>query len=269
MRSVHALICVVCLALAPPALGQAGPAELPPADFAGAQYVDSLGCVFMRAVVGGQVQWVARLTADRAPLCGYPPTLGGEVLAADEAEPAAVAEPEPEPAAAPKAAGAAKAKAAKPAVAKAPRKIGCYTSAPVPLVVALQRGGSTVVCTRGDGTLTGWRPPIYPAADAAVAPAPAETLVAAEMEMPATDMAVASAQAAKLYVQVGAFAVAENASGARARLEGLGLPVARGSLSKDGRALTVILAGPFADEAAAAAALRLARSAGFSDAFVW
>ncbi len=44
----------------------------------------------------------------------------------------------------------------------APGRIGCYTSAPVAEVVRLRNGGTAVVCTRGDGTLTGWRPPIYP-----------------------------------------------------------------------------------------------------------
>ena len=42
-------------------------------------------------------------------------------------------------------------------------KIGCYTSAPVAQRVKLTNGGTAVVCTRGDGSLTGWRPPVYPA----------------------------------------------------------------------------------------------------------
>lgn len=41
-------------------------------------------------------------------------------------------------------------------------KIGCYSSAPVAERVKLRNGGTAVVCTRGDGTMTGWRPPIYP-----------------------------------------------------------------------------------------------------------
>lgn len=51
-----------------------GPAELPPPDFAGRQYVDSEGCVFTRAKVDGVVTWIARLTPDREPLCGFAPT---------------------------------------------------------------------------------------------------------------------------------------------------------------------------------------------------
>lgn len=42
-------------------------------------------------------------------------------------------------------------------------QIGCYTSAPVAEVVKLRNGGTAVVCTRGDGTTSGWMAPIYPA----------------------------------------------------------------------------------------------------------
>jgi SPOR domain len=50
------------------------PAELPPADYSGQQYVDSKGCLFLRAGIGGTVNWVARVTREGIAVCGYPPS---------------------------------------------------------------------------------------------------------------------------------------------------------------------------------------------------
>ncbi|MDO5620537.1 MAG: SPOR domain-containing protein [Paracoccus sp. (in: a-proteobacteria)] len=50
---------------------QRHPAELPPPQFDGAQYIDSGGCVFMRAEGG----WLPRLDGQGRAVCGYPPTM--------------------------------------------------------------------------------------------------------------------------------------------------------------------------------------------------
>lgn len=49
----------------------ASPAPPPPADFAGGQYIDGQGCVFVRD--GGE--WAARMDGQGQRICGFPPSL--------------------------------------------------------------------------------------------------------------------------------------------------------------------------------------------------
>ncbi|MEO5614231.1 MAG: SPOR domain-containing protein [Cypionkella sp.] len=233
----------------------------------------------------------------------------------------------------------------------APGKIGCYTSAPVAEVVRLRNGGTAVVCTRGDGTLTGWRPPIYPrgagvgatlsepvqvaradnsgvgrvAAASVYASAAVPDVVvpkgykvawtdgrlnplrgvgtaegqAAQDQLwtqkvpaqlisdvqkaktrkpkPVASVTVSSSGQAEVapkavrggaWVQIGTFGVPANAAGAAAQLQALGLPVAKSKLNRGGKALQIVMAGPFGSGADAQAALRIARGAGFGDAYI-
>jgi hypothetical protein len=78
------------------------PAEIPPAEYAGQQYVDSKGCMFVRAGRVGEVIWVPRVSRQGVPLCGNPPS-GQRVPVVEEVgvQPVPSAKPfaQPQPAA--------------------------------------------------------------------------------------------------------------------------------------------------------------------------
>ena len=94
MKITKAIAIVVCVVgiqgAAVQAVAQEGlrpPAEQPPRGFAGSQYVDSAGCVFIRAGVAGAVTWVPRVTRDRQQICGFEPTFAPTVAAAPSPAP--------------------------------------------------------------------------------------------------------------------------------------------------------------------------------------
>lgn len=298
------------------------PAELPPADYQGQSYVDSQGCVFLRAGYNGEEGWVPRVGQDRKAICGQTPTQVVVKMAsaigqvqevplrkADKGKPNAnVASPYP------------------------PVTIGCPISVPVARRYATTDGGSVVLCTATNGSLTGARSPVYPAGSgvgaalssrkpvgvtvplgkhgmsvpqmragmavpdgyelawkdgrlnplrgkgtvagqaaqdqiwtrdvpAVAVVGPAQPKAAGRTTVSASNRRSASA----IFVQVGAFGQPSNADGAAARVAALGLPVSRTTTGTD---MQLVYAGPFASGADAAAALRAARSGGFSDAFI-
>lgn len=273
------------------------PAELPPAGFSGNQYVDSKGCVFLRAGLGATTTWVARLGRDRKPVCGYAPTPTAS------AQPAAAPEPVAEPAATPAPPPAAKTTAAaKPAAPRA-RKPAPVAAEPdtLALVATKRVDRGATYCAGGGGaahryllsdgkrvtrcgpgndealafvngigapgvTVSDRAPSARETRRALAAEAGAYRVVWSRGKLTGTAGAATAAVADAgrgPYVQIGAFAEPANADRAVQTLKQLGLPASAAS----GGGLRVILAGPFASQSELSNALTLLRQNGYGDAF--
>lgn len=424
-----------------------GPAENPPASFKGSQYVDSRGCVFLRAGIGGRVNWVPRISRDRKALCGQsraaaakdaaiaetapmpasasqpkavsravPPSsfgtstkpietiasvqpkaprvtaprvtakpapqaivrapvvaaaappakqprtapgverqsgcprtspYGARVTLADGQRtllcsadagfdvqaavsrmqvsrntPPPVLQPAPQdlqtaraPADQPRVAATARAASVRPAGTEAGVSAGggyrCPANAPVAQRYQIRGGGSTVMCIAANGGLDSATPPLalpgqaemtvpkgYKKAwkDDRLNPNRAKGTVYGQAQqdqvwtrdVPAqlagnvtvrkaavrkvyttsASNAPRAAAGGRYYVQVGTFGESANAAKSAARLQALGLPVAKSRITSKGRNLQIVMAGPFGDAGSANAALSAARRSGFGDAFI-
>ena len=109
----------------------APPAEIPPSSYTARQYIDSAGCVYVRAGQGATSIWVPRVTGNRKALCGFKPTVGANVASAAPVIPDPVPAPQTQVAAV--AAGRTVAPAPTPSVAPTIRRSRAVAAAPMPV----------------------------------------------------------------------------------------------------------------------------------------
>lgn len=234
-----------------------GPANLPPQGFDGQQFADARGCLFMRAGFGANVTWVPRVDSHHIPLCGFPPSFDAATLTAVEAAMAPDPEAAPPVVAAPVVAAAVAAPVQKPATIPKPPK--GYRLAWTDDRLNPMRGiGTAQGQAQQDLVWTRQVPAQLVAAAPRTADKPAARVAVSTMSAPEGDL--------RAFVQVGSFGDPANARRAGDRLAALGLPVATGRVTRQGKVLTVIFAGPFSEAKVARAGLAAARAAGFDDA---
>ncbi len=135
------------------------PAEFPPESFERRQYVDSEGCVFIRAGIDGNTSWVPRVARNREQVCGFQPTFRTAVaqtrpapqteeveqitLNAPKSPAPRAAAPAPARTSAPRVSRPAATPKAQPRTVQVqPRKVPASTPALAPKRVVVNRGGA-------------------------------------------------------------------------------------------------------------------------------
>lgn len=304
MLSAAALAALVC-ATAAGAQSARIPAEVPPAGYSDSQYVDSNGCVFVRAGFNGTVTWVPRYGNDRQPMCGFMPTGGAGATQVADSTVQAPAAPPPVTVSAPPAqvgsgirvrtSGGVEAEVLAPPRSRSRAPATAYATPRAPVLpepaapqVTLSDSQGYATGRRRDGlgrAFCGLNPCVTTGMPGFMHGANATEPRARSPQPTVSTMGTTAAIDSRpqnggglhtgggrmtngQYVQVGVYGSASNASAAAANLQANGMPVAMARAVAGGSEYRVILAGPFADAGQVSAALRHARALGYTDAFI-
>ena len=248
------LWCHIAVAVA----GDDGPSELPPEAFTANTYIDSRGCVYVRAGLDDVVHWLPQVTKTRTPVCGRSPTFGDPVAQALGPDPAL---PVPAPTLQDVAVSKKKISVAPTSESLAPTDIKPLAGRKPTTTGKLENDEKPKIAEKPKSTSKTVRVPRHMPLGYATA------WQDQSVEGCGTRCGSRSSVVALRFVQVATFAVKANANRTVAKLDTLGLPILIRESKIKGRVYCVVLSGPFERKTDLLAALKMMQAAGFKDAF--